>query len=266
MTPSELIRNVIFSNHTNRMLFEKTYIVLSNRPFNLKGQEIEEQIAFYIQNHLKSLGYTDSFAYAPQVKKEPDVIYSLDGVSENGFEIKNYGGSNRCQLSTLNKILPNIREYFKDHTDGVLSKVDKMWLIDLISNIENEYTLSSFVLNKANKYDLTLFDFETIDIGLFVNNDFYLKRVGKENRVEILIKIKDNVYIQVAAGANPLNRGIWIQGIKSVSDFECLFDVGYLNNLTECSYELTYDKKLYNSQKAENTQRIIENINLEMSK
>ena len=63
-----------FNVNTLKNLFEKTYIVLSNRPFNLKGQEIEEQVAFYIENHLKELGYQKSYVKAPQLKKLPDII------------------------------------------------------------------------------------------------------------------------------------------------------------------------------------------------
>jgi hypothetical protein len=260
MTPADLIRNVVFKNETLKNLFEKTYIVLSNRPFNLKGQEIEEQVAFYIENHLKELGYQKSYVKAPQLKKLPDIIYSMDGILEMGFELKNYGGNSRCQLSTLNTILPDLRNYFKNHKDSYLSEVDKSWLINSILKVKKEYTLSSFVIKNNNDYHLILFDIETIDISLFKEKQFYLKRVGKENRVEIFIEMGEGLSIEISCGGNPLNRGIWIRGIKSISNFETFSNLGYLNILSKSKFCFVFDKVAYNAKKAEITQKLIESI------
>lgn len=243
MTTKEIIRETILKSEKIKKLLPKVLSVLSQRPFNMKGQESEELFACLIKTELEEkFGKGNVNVIVPGNKKLSDIIIEIPSLNE-GFELKFYGGSNRAQLSTLKGILDDIRDKFKHSSDGFLTDKEKKWLISKIKEESFDYNLSFFVKSENNSYDISIFDFDSLDIESFIDNEFTLKKVGKEKRTEIFIKLSDSIFIEISSGRNALNRGIWIKGIKSTNDLKIVDSFNFIKILLETSLDLQFNNQ-----------------------
>lgn len=251
MTTKEVVRETILNSDRIKKTLPKVLSVLSERPFNMKGQESEELFAYLIKNELeKNFGIGNVNVIVPGNKKLSDILIDIPILNE-GFELKFYGKTDRAQLSTLKNILQDIREKFKNSKEGLLNIEDKKWLISKIKEEHFDYNLSFFVKkNKLNNYDISIFDFDSLDVESFIDNQFELKRVGKENRVEIFIKLSDSVSIEISSGRNALNRGIWLKGIKTNEDLKVVESTNYVKLLLETKLNLNFDSQLFIMEKS----------------
>lgn len=247
------------TKHRNDILSKAT-AVLSFRPFNMKGQELEEVIGSLLQDYLDvSEPSADYEVKVPQDKKAADVII-VKGSQERAFDIKFYGGATRLQLSTLKSILQDIRDYFNDIEEGFLRNDDKRWLISLVSTVETDYNLSFFVSQdkKSEIIDVCCFDFEKFRLDIIEDMDFELRRVGKEKRIQIHIKFAGKIYLEISAGGNPLNRGMWINNVKSSEDLQLVFNTGFLDKVFSRNVVVKdFDSSAFVLEKASNTLGII---------
>lgn len=255
-----IIRDVITNSKEINRLLPKVLSVLSERPFNMKGQESEELFAYLLKSELeKKFGEDNVKIIVPGNKKLSDIMVYIPKIEE-GFELKFYGGSNRAQLSTLKNILDDIRDKFNSSSNGLLNLDEKKWLISKISKESFDYNLSFFVKKINNSYDVSIFDFDSLDISSFINFDFELKKVGKENRTEIFIKLSDRVSIEICSGRNALNRGIWIKGIKTSDDLNIIDNHKYIKILLQKSINFDFDKDIFMMERAKKTLELIESI------
>jgi len=257
MTTKEIVRKMIkeeAENGINSRLV-KSLAVLSHRPFNMKGQEIEEIVGLLLHQFLnRMLKIENSHVEVPQNKKTADIIFKI-GNESNSFDIKSYGGAARFQLSTLKTILQDIRDRFNDSESRILDEADRAWLINKINEEHFDYNLSflSFV-RKNGTVDIHIFDFDSLGIDAFCEKDFFLKITGKEKRVEIFIKISNNSTLEISSGGNPLNRGMWINKIKNPQDMELLYETGFITPLHSDKITLEhFDKNRYIFAKAQMT-------------
>ena len=115
----------------------------------------------------------------------------------------------------------------------------------------------TFVKNINNQYEVSIFDFDSLDIESFINKEFTLKVVGIENRVEIFIKLSEKVSIEISSGRNALNRGIWLKGIKRTSDLKIVSDLDYIKVLFQTKINLNFDKNIFMMERAKKTLEII---------
>jgi hypothetical protein len=198
----------------------------------------------------------------PGNKKLADIIVKIPDVLNDRFEIKFSGGCDRAQLSTLKNILPEIRDKFLNRENGILSLDEKRWLINTIDeeNKNHAYTLSFFVKKHVDEYEVAIFDFDSLDLSKFVNHDFYIKKVSKEERTEIFIKLSNNVSIQICSGRNPYNRGIWLNGIFSYNDLDIIESTDFIKILTKKKRTLSFNKHTYMMKKAKKTLEIIDSL------
>jgi hypothetical protein len=118
----EIVRSIVITHENEpESYLPKSLAILSHRPFNMKGQEIEEIVGLMIYSGLQN--YYDNnppYVSVPKNKKTADIIFNFDGTKRE-LDIKSYGGAERFQLSTLKHTLQSIRDEFKDETPGVLS-------------------------------------------------------------------------------------------------------------------------------------------------
>ena len=257
MNTKQIIRNVIMNSDEIKITLPKVLSVLSERPFNMKGQEAEELFACLLRTELESkFGVGNVEVIVPGNKKLSDIIIIIPSLNE-GFELKFYGGSDRVQLSTLKTILNDIRDKFKNSKNGILTIEEKLWLINKIKEESFDYNLSFFVKNINNQYEVSIFDFDSLDIESFINKEFTLKVVGIENRVEIFIKLSEKVSIEISSGRNALNRGIWLKGIKRTSDLKIVSDLDYIKVLFQTKINLNFDKNIFMMERAKKTLEII---------
>lgn len=146
MNTQEIIRKII-RNHLDSKdsYLSKALAVLSYRPFNMKGQEIEEIVGLLMFDGLKN-DFPDNspLVRVPQNKKTADIEFVYEGETKS-FDIKSYGGAERFQLSTLKHILQDIRDKFNGSEERILSVEEKKWLIEKINLVTVEYNLSSLV-------------------------------------------------------------------------------------------------------------------------
>jgi len=257
MNTKEIIRNVIINSDEIKNTLPKVLSVLSERPFNMKGQEAEELFACLLQDELeKEFGIGNVEVIVPGNKKLSDIIIRIPSLNE-GFELKFYGGSDRVQLSTLKTILNDIRDKFKNSKNTILTTKEKLWLINKIKEESFDYNLSFFVKNIKNQYEISIFDFDSLDIETFIDNEFYIKRVGKEKRIEIFIELSNKITIQISAGRNALNRGIWLKGIKTTIDLEIVNNSNYIKVLFQAKTNIKFNKHSFMMERARKTLEII---------
>ena len=260
MSVKEIIQDVITNSDNIKRLLPKVLSVLSQRPFNMKGQESEELFAYLLKKELDCRFDTnDVKIVVPGNKKMSDIIIYIPSLNE-GFELKFYGGSDRAQLSTLKLLLNDIRDKFKKTPSGYLSVDEKMWLISKIKQESFDYNLSFFVKKVNDIYDVSIFDFDSLDIESFIDNDFEIKKVGKEERIEIFIKLSDTISIEISSGRNPLNRGIWLKGIKTSNDLNVVNNTGYIKMLLHSKVNLKYDTTEFMMSRAKRTIELIEDM------
>jgi hypothetical protein len=259
METKEIIRKIVHEHEEKDGILTKSLAVLSHRPFNMKGQEIEEFVGLILFEGLRNtFGIKDPEVRVPQNKKSADIEFKFKD-EDKSLEIKSYGGAERFQLSTLKNILQDIRNKFNNTEARLLSVNEKEWLIQKIKLVEIEYNLTflSFI-RPLSKVDVQIFDFDNLDIEIFKDLDFNLKIVGKEKRVEIYIKITGNSTLEISSGGNPLNRGMWINKIKKPSDMDLVFETGFITKIHEKSIILKdFDKNKYIFEKAKRTIELI---------
>ena len=81
LSTKEIIRNII-SLHENEpeSYLSKSLAILSRRPFNMKGQEIEEIVGLMIHSGLQKYYKINSpVVSVPQNKKAADVLFDFNG-------------------------------------------------------------------------------------------------------------------------------------------------------------------------------------------
>ena len=255
-TTRELVTNIIRSHESeNDSYLSKALAILSYRPFNMKGQEIEEIVGLVLLEGLqKYYQIHEPTVIVPQNKKTADILFQI-GTTLKELDIKSYGGAERLQLSTLKLILPDIREHFSNHPPMSLNQEDKLWLIKKINSISTGYTLSFLSFNrKNNDVDVHCFEFETLNIQRFGSLQFELKRTAKEKRIEIFIPITLNSTLEISAGGNPYNRGMWINTIRNEEDMSLIYNTGFINKIFQKKIlHLEFDKNKYALEKARAT-------------
>ena len=225
-----LIRDILLKNHD---LFLKIITVLSKGAFNMKGQELEQALGYIIDSYLREeCQLSNPIVSVPQKKSGSDLEFEYHG--ERGVDLKFYGGANRIQLSTLKSILQPIRDKFQYiKNERELSLEEKKWLIEEINNIQDEYTLAVFAKNKkrTKDVDIFVFDFTALNITLFKNHPFLLKRVSKEQRIEIHIPIISGSTLEISAGGNPLNRGMWLNKISKPLALQSISETNFIKKI-----------------------------------
>ena len=258
-TIKKIVRYAILNNKYISNLLPKVLSILSERPFNMKGQESEELFAYLIKEILEDqYGYNNVYIDVPANKKLADIIIKIPELND-GLELKLSGGSNRSQLSTLRDILPEIRNKFLTKDPSILTTKDKKWLIDKIKTLNFSYTLAFNIKIKSNnEYDITIFDLDSLDISSFLNKKFILKKVAKEKRSEIFIELSDGVFIEICAGRNAFNRGIWIKGVRTPDYIDIVSKTNYIKILLKKSVKLTnFNKNTFMFERAKRTLELI---------
>lgn len=185
-------------------------------------------------------------------------MFDFNGIKRE-LDIKSYGGAERFQLSTLKTILQLIRDEFSNDSPGILSGSKKTWLIKKIEEVQPGYTLSflSFI-RSSGEIDIHGFDFEGLSIKPFESLDFEMKKTGKEKRVEIFIPITKNSTIEISAGGNPYNRGMWVNNIKDKEDMNQIYQTDFINNIFNVNITPSdFDKDKYIFDKAKATIELI---------
>jgi hypothetical protein len=259
METKEIIRKIILEHEEKDGILTKSLAVLSHRPFNMKGQEIEEIVGLILLEGLKNtFKIEEPVVKVPQNKKSADIEFKFDG-EDKSLEIKSYGGAERFQLSTLKNVLQEIRNKFNGTEARFLSDNEKEWLIQKIKLVEIEYNLTflSFIRSES-KVDVQIFDFENLNLEIFKDLEFNLKIIGKEKRVQIYIKITKNSTLEISSGGNPLNRGMWINKIKRPADMNLVFETGFITKIHEREIVLKdFDKNKYIFEKEKRTIELI---------
>ena len=129
----------------------------------------------------------------------------------------------------------------------------------MINGVQIDYTLFflSFIrLNGA--IDIHIFDYETLSLERFRELPFRLKITGREERVEIFAQITANSTLEVSAGGNPLNRGLWINKIRTERDMILIYETGYFGRILIKQIHLpNFDKNKYIMDKAQKTIELI---------
>lgn len=260
LSTKKIVRNLIKAHQKSSSPYlSKVLAVLSQRPFNMKGQEIEEIMGLLIKQGLKSeFSVAKPIVQVPQTKALADVIFEYDG--KKSFEIKSYGGATRFQLSTLKNILQDIRDRYVNSQARKLDKAEKTWLINKIKSIPIAYTLSFLSFQRNDKkISIHIFDHENLDISRFAKLDFQLRIVAAEKRPEIHCNITDRSTLEISAGGNALNRGMWINQVASDDDMKKIYKTGFLEPVVPVEViELkNFDKNEYVLDKAERTVEIV---------
>jgi hypothetical protein len=253
-TTKEIIRTIVNKHEEEEEGYlSKSLAVLSHRPFNMKGQEIEEIIGLLIYNGLQTYyKIIQPSVSVPQNKDKADIIFKFEE-SNRKLAIKSYGGAKRFQLSTLSKILPNIRNEFQDVNSGELDPLKKNWLINQINSVEVDYTLSFFFFNNAGEIKIHCFDFESLSIESFKDNNFQLIKKANEQRPEIYIPISGNITLEISAGSNAYNRGMWINNVTTEDDLNVIYNTSFIQNIFTVSRmpnEFDKDKYIFDKAKA----------------
>jgi hypothetical protein len=260
MTTKEVIRKIIAKHEdsTNPYL-TRSLAVLSHRPFNMKGQEIEEIVGHMLVEGLREYcEEANPWVVVPQNKKTADIEFMYQG-ERRAFDIKSYGGAERFQLSTLKTILQEIRNRFNGSESRELSLPEKEWLIQQINAIQIDYTLFFLSFVRDNEeIEVHIFDYESLSLERFKELPFQLKITGKEKRVEIFAQITKNSTLEVSSGANPLNRGLWINKIRTEKDMELIYGTEYFGRILKKNIQLpNFDKNQYIIDKAKKTIELI---------
>lgn len=260
MNTKIIIRKIISEHERSIGLLSKSLAVLSHRPFNMKGQEIEEILGLIIHDGLRDyFNIPLPKVEIPQNKQSADIKFTFKDSSERALDIKSYGGAERLQISTLKNILQDIRNKFFNTEARILNEREKNWLIEKIKEVKIDYNLSFLAFVRENEIiDVQAFDLDTLDIERFRNLTFELKIVGKEKRVEIFIPITSKSALEVSAGGNPLNRGMWMNKIKKPDDMELIYTTGFITKIFHKQVELkNFDKNKYIFEKARLTIELI---------
>lgn len=260
MKTKEIIRKIIKEHQKSEDPYLlKVVAILSFRPFNMKGQEIEEIIGLLVKAGLKiNFAELNPKVEVPQNKKAADIKFTYKEETR-AFDIKSYGGSGRFQIATLKPILPDIRSKFGKMKEKELNKNEKTWLIDKVKEVPAEYILFFYFIREEEKIYVHIFDIEELDISGFKDKKFTLKKVGHERRPEIHIPITENSTLEVSGGGNPYNRGMWINKIKTNNDMKVLYKTGFVEQVLLDSIKLKkeFDSSEYIFKKAQSTIEII---------
>jgi len=232
MKTKEIVRNSIIKCEDETNVISQALSILSFRPFNMKGQEVEEIIGLVLkQDFQKTYSYFKSVVLVPQNKQSSDIIFYLND-EKHQFDIKSYGGADRLQLSTLKIVLQEIRDKFKDYETCILQQDDKNWLFQTVSKVKIDYNLSFFSTSPSvGVVDIQVFDFESLNLDILEKFNFQLRRIGAENRIEIHVPLGGRTTLEISAGGNPLNRGMWINKVKSAKDFDAIYETKFLNKV-----------------------------------
>jgi hypothetical protein len=260
MNTGEIVRKIITAHEENEGLLSKSLAVLSHRPFNMKGQEIEEILGLILQGGLKDyFNIKNPKVEVPQNKQSADIKFHFSNDELRELDIKSYGGAERLQISTLKDILQDIRNKFLNSSPRILDDSEKNWLIDKLNGIKIEYNLSFLSFARDNEIvDVQAFDLINLSIERFKNLPFQLKIVGKEKRVEIYLQITEKSTLEVSAGGNPLNRGMWINKIRNPQDMELIYQTGFITKIFNKQVRLSnFDKNKYIFEKARLTLQLI---------
>ncbi len=198
-----------------------------------------------------------------------ELITLLEWADEHNrwIDLKFYGGDYRTQLATLSNLLPEIRARFEEYDNRNLSIGDRRWLIEKINN-ETFYETLGIVCTKPNNAgETTIFVYQFNDINLSrllnydkdIKNKWGLKRVAGEGRIEIYIPVGNGVYLEISAGGNAYNRGIWINKINQIGDLNYFYENGILNQIYEKTFQMpNFDPQEYVRFKGENTMQFAE--------
>ena len=231
METKEILRAVISLDEDREMRFSQIVSTLAYGAFNMKGQELEQVLGVLVYDYLESeLGMDEPTVIIPQKKKGADLSFEYEG--ERKVDLKFYGGANRVQLSTLNSILAWIRNTFGNEAPRLLRREEKIQLINKISEIEFDYTLA-IVSTIGGERTVTsfVFDFDDLDLNCLVDLDFELRRVAKEQRVEIHVNFQGDSSLEISAGGNPYNRGMWLNKITEPGDLDALYELGFIEQI-----------------------------------
>ena len=194
----------------------------------------------------------------------PELIERLEWADEHNrwIDLKFYGGSNRAQMATISNLLDEIRARFSQYDNQNLLIDDRRWLIDKINN-ERFYDSLGIVCNKPNdegETSIFVYQFNGIDLSCLLNydkdikNKWKLKRVAAERRIEIHIPVGNGVVLEISAGGNALNRGIWINKINEIGDLNYFYENGILKLIYEKSFQMpNFDPQEYVKFKGKNT-------------
>ena len=105
---------------------------------------------------------------------------------------------------------------------------------------------------------ITIFDLDSLDISSFLNKKFILKKVAKEKRSEIFIELSDGVFIEICAGRNAFNRGIWIKGVRTPDYIDIVSKTNYIKILLKKSVKLSnFNKNTFMFERAKRTLELI---------
>jgi hypothetical protein len=109
---------------------------------------------------------------------------------------------------------------------------NKEYLINKIGELKTGYTLSflSFVRNTGD-IDIHCFEFQNLSLSSFENLDFELKITGKEKRPEIFIPITNNSTLEISAGGNSYNRGMWIKNRSAQENMDQIYRTNFIENI-----------------------------------
>lgn len=258
----EIVRSIILNDEENSKTISKCVSVFAHRPFNMKGQELEEIIGYVHRDGLKNIyGISQPYVNVPQNKKTADIKFEFTDTTgdKRNFDIKSYGAAKRFQISTCKSILDDLRDKFAKYDSQTLNESDKNWVINKVKTVELDYNLSFLTfIQKNGDIDIHCFDFDKIDIDVFKNLPFQLIKKTKEKRIEIHIQITKNSYLEISAGRNPLNRGIWLNKVKDTNDINSIYQTKFVNKLYHSKMKLkNFDKDEYIFEKARQTIQIV---------
>ncbi|MBU3955516.1 hypothetical protein KJ633_03565, partial [bacterium] len=152
------------------------------------------------------------------------------------------------------------RNHYTGNSPGNLNNAEKQWLIDIINSVHFDYTLSFLLFKKnADILSIHVFDHDNLDISKFKDKNFELKYVAKERRPEVHIHLTDTIYLEISAGGNPYNRGVWINKVWTGDDMNSIYTTGLIEQLVPPEeIELkNFNKNKYVLDKAERTIEII---------
>ena len=198
-----------------------------------------------------------------------ELIARLEWADEHNrwIDLKFYGGADRAQMATISNLLDEIRTRFEEYHNRNLLIADRRWLIEKI-NSEIFYDTLAIVCNKPNEAGETsifVYHFNEINLSCLLNYDsdiknrWKLKRVAAERRIEIHIPVGNGVVLEISAGGNALNRGIWINKINEIGDLNYFYDNGILNRIYEKTFQMpNFDPQEYVRFKGENTMQFAE--------
>lgn len=209
--------------------YKKAVELLMFRPFNMKGQEIEELLYY-----LLSKG-DDWKINLPQKKSAPDMVIIFDNENKKEYEIKFYTGTNRIQFKTSKKdTLDDIRSLVVDFEKNQ-GKIRKK----IISELSEDKEDTMITFTTQNNFIHTYFLNKERIIEIMKESDIEVTWHGvksKYPRINFSLTKKDNgkTTLTFEAGQNPLNRGFWFEDIK---------DIEYLTKNEFIHFGISWEKK-----------------------